>query len=263
MAKNVELQEQKKLLSATQIDRDNRSEQVINAKNARDELLRENEQLEGELSSITEQIVDLKSQRPDLKNRIEEQRAVLEAERENQDAEIQLLSQQVSELKAQAMEADAKVGSLSSEMNAYEEKLRSGMRRAEELTDEINALSEEISLAENRCIELNGEKNDLINRRQRYSDDIYEYEQFFDSQECQKTREDIKRYGLIIDEYRNAIATLFGRPAYVEQLGELKAGYREMKQRLGYEMADIQNLYNNLSMDYINVVQEIEERVKL
>ena len=80
-------------------------------------------------------------------------------------------------------------------------------------------------------------------------------------------RSEINYYLRVIDEYQQGINALFNKTkntvTYVEQLAGLDDSYQEMKNRLRSEIEEIKQLTGQMSLDYLDIVDMIEERVRL
>lgn len=263
--KNVELQELLRQGTAAQSELDNTVAQLQTAKAKRDDLLTRHQQLQSEFGGIIAQIANLQSESPDLKKRLEEQKALLEEERNKQNGEIQLLSDQVSELNERVGEANAKISELSIAKNSAEEEFARREKTSKEISADIEKVKLQLAETEKHCIELNGQKEDLLNRRRLYESDIKEYEAFFDSEECRRVRLEIRQYRAVIDEYQAAVSELFQTKGIVfsDKLVELAEPFQKKKNNLRNELNEIQDSLDHLNTDYLRIIQEVEERVSL
>lgn len=263
--KKIELQEKLKEQSSAQLALDNTLEQIKTAKAERDELAARHQQMESEFDGITAQIANLKSESPDLRKRIEEQKAQLEDVRNQQDGEIQMLSRQIDDLNESIGETNARLSELSVEKSAAEERLSQRDTEKEKISAEVDRLQAQIGKLEQSCIELNGKKDELLNRRNLYANDIAEFKKFFDSDQCRQIQQEIQRYSMIIDEYQAAVTELFQTKGIVfaDKLADLNEPYQRKKDLLREELNEIRDSFAQLDTDYLTIIEALEERVSL
>ena len=264
MNKQIELKKQTSELNLTKASLQNTEEQIAIAKAKQEELAVQNRLKQSALEAIIAEIDNLQSAAPDLQKRIEDQKLLLEKERSSQEDEIQRMSLEVSDLNKQIGAAAAKLSTLLSEKTAVEKKLQEDQRQLEEAEDAMAEVRKEIDELGARRIKLKSEQDALFRQKEIYLDDIKKFRDFFDSEDCRRTRAEIDSYGRVIDEYNSAVATIFQtKNAFVNQLEDLSGQYREMRDRLRNQLTELQRQYQQLSKDYIDVIIFIEEKVKL
>ena len=131
----------------------------------------------------------------------------------------------------------------------------------------LEKMKEEIAELEIQMNALKSRKQRLLEEKKQYSYEIQKYKEFFNSDECRETRSEINYYLRVIDEYQQGINALFNKTkntvTYVEQLAGLGDSYQEMKNRLRSEIEEIKQLTGQMSLDYLDIVDMIEERVRL
>ena len=263
--KNIELNKQKGLLQSAENSRDNVEKQTLIAREKKEELENEAAQLKRELDEVSGQIADLESQNPSLKAELDDRKETLSQKIKNKDEELQRLTQEVNELNERITQAEQEYRDLCAKKSGDEESLAECHTRLQELQESIKRTEEEIDDCKIQKQMLRTRQQHLTEEKQQYERDIQKYQDFFNSAECRETQDTIAQYCRVIEVYQNGINALFNKSTitYAEQLADLENGYQQKKDNLKRELDALRTQLNNLSTDYLYVIDEIERKVKL
>ena len=245
------------------------TEQLDKAASQRAAMQSETDKLKREIETVHNQIADLQKEGPDLRNTLEHKKLELEEKQKNQDAEIRELSQSIRTLEQQVNDTIDRIDRLNTEKEETKRKLEDYQPVESQLKDAILKTENEIKTLREQCIALQNKRKELLTQKNTLCDDIERYRKFFDSDECRAKQLEISRYENIITEYEEAVRKLFpekyashSTSVYIEQLVSLKYDYQKYKDALNQQLADLHNRLNHLSTSYLEVVQQVEERVK-
>ena len=240
--------------------------QTENAKYNRSIAESDLQRAENNLNELNDEIQFLKEKVIQLESQVKNQ------ETEKQNVEISItnltykgaeLQQQIDELNKQMDDLNSEVAKTKQIQKDLESQKDDRETQKQKLNDKISVLREKSDELKQNIEESEKKVKKLERDIEKYDNECTEYQKFFDSEDCKRKQEQISKYRIILDLYRDGIQQLFGTNPPVENLNELVYEYDLKKSELSKQLQNAQDVLRNLSANYTEVIIQIEKRVNL